>query len=423
MIEHGIYQVVIYIIDILKIYIILRYILELETLFSKRRVLCGMGIIACCLTIQIVLFSERGPLFLYIAITCITSVVIFNDNIFKISSIVFFIDLIMGFLDGGIGTLLTGFFHLNEIVSKSIVGLVSGIVSLLVLLCVVIIIKRNNVLVFRALSLKYFLADFIAVILYTLILLRVLLVTEQKGLEHDIYIISLLIGCCFVARIGIGAYLEGKSKSYKEKNEIQEQYMMMQKKQYEYLVSKDEDTRKLHHDYKQHMEMLSALCEIGNLTEVKNYLHTMRVDNILFQTGIETHNVMVNAILEKYQSEEHIELDVIGHMPAECSVASYDLVVIFSNIMRNAVEAVSLIDTKKIEVELRYNENQIFICEKNACNSNLKKKNGKYISSKQDEIYHGIGLQNIKACVEKYNGFVELGIQENYFKIMIMLYY
>ena len=44
------------------------------------------------------------------------------------------------------------------------------------------------------------------------------------------------------------------------------------------------------------------------------------------------------------------------------------------------------------------------------------------ITNKHDKHSHGIGMQNIKNVVEKYNGIMKINYDDSWFEIIVVLY-
>ena len=64
----------------------------------------------------------------------------------------------------------------------------------------------------------------------------------------------------------------------------------------------------------------------------------------------------------------------------------------------------------------------LFINIQNSYNGTLNKRNEIYLTTKTDKTNHGIGLQNVKRVVKKYDGSIEISDKDNIFDIKIVLY-
>lgn len=88
---------------------------------------------------------------------------------------------------------------------------------------------------------------------------------------------------------------------------------------------------------------------------------------------------------------------------------------IISNLLNNAIEACEKIqdDKRIIEFEIAGYNSQIFI---SVCNSydmeSIINQKQKFITTKEDKLNHGIGLENVRRTVKKYDGDMRI-FQEN----------
>ena len=97
--------------------------------------------------------------------------------------------------------------------------------------------------------------------------------------------------------------------------------------------------------------------------------------------------------------------------------------VIFGNALDNAIEACSRIERgdKKINIILSYSNNNLVCKITNTTNGNVLKHENRFITSKIDTEYHGLGLNNIERSVKRYNGAVELEHIDDTFVLMFIL--
>ena len=97
----------------------------------------------------------------------------------------------------------------------------------------------------------------------------------------------------------------------------------------------------------------------------------------------------------------------------------HELCVIFSNIMNNAIEACESGDEIKL-VCYPYND-VLCILQKNPLHRELKYENGKLVTTKEEKELHGHGLENIKTVIKKYNGHMDIRVEDGYFNVELIL--
>lgn len=420
----NMYQLIMFVFDFLKIAILLRIVFGYEVLFKKSKT------IGCCITIllgagiQYFLFRGRGPLLFYILILCVGMILIFSGEKIRIILIVMSATNIIGIFDSAIKTILTYIIHEETPAVIVLIEVMSNLFSLF-LLCIIVGVwkRRKKSALLCNLQTKQIIYYFGVIMLVSLLFSTLGVYLEKYQVNTLILdLISLLFVCCIILLINVIVYLWMKKDYYQKIGELNHKIILMQKQQYEYLAMKEEDTKRLRHDYKHHMDALLMLCQQADLKKVISYLQTLQVNNnAIYHEQIETHHVLLNSILRRFESESEVNLEVVGHMPFNCYIDAYDIVVIFFNVLENASEAVRKVEDKKIYVELRYNEEQIFIVERNGCERNPKMKDD-ILTGKKDKKNHGFGVKNIRKSVERYNGIVEIEKSAEEYQISIMLY-
>ena len=82
-----------------------------------------------------------------------------------------------------------------------------------------------------------------------------------------------------------------------------------------------------------------------------------------------------------------------------------DLTALLDNLLENAVEAAKSTAEKRIDLFVENkNEHYIIVKVKNSCDAPPTQKGNRFISSKPNKNYHGIGIKSIKRIAQKYDG-------------------
>ncbi|MBQ8260817.1 MAG: GHKL domain-containing protein [Lachnospiraceae bacterium] len=208
----------------------------------------------------------------------------------------------------------------------------------------------------------------------------------------------------------------------KEKELIARKYLNEQSEHYEYLKKREHETKKFRHDLLNHMKILISFAEQEKYDELSRYLNSMQEKTANFGTKITVRNGIVDAILNQYSvkaKKENINMRVKGTFPSHCKIEDYDLCTIFSNVLSNAFEAAEKTEERNVFVDCRYNEDKLAVVIRNSC-SNAEEKIG-LKTTKEDKNYHGFGMENIKECVDKYDGYMDITIEDGMFVLRIML--
>jgi len=86
--------------------------------------------------------------------------------------------------------------------------------------------------------------------------------------------------------------------------------------------------------------------------------------------------------------------------------------------MKNAIEACENIDEindRKILLEMKSYNEQLFLTIRNRAKGEVLKENNHLISTKADTNHHGIGSRNVFSAVQKYDGDVQYLFQNGWF--------
>lgn len=193
----------------------------------------------------------------------------------------------------------------------------------------------------------------------------------------------------------------------KEAWEIAEHHYAMQQEYYDQLRSQQEETRALWHDISKYLRASQAESSGDALDQVQQML-----DSITCVVDVD--NKIVSVILNEYlqtakNAKIQLELDV--QVPPELFVTAADLYVLIGNTLDNAIEACTELpeERRKIHLTLRTHNSILFYEISNPFDpSHDHRSRGKY---------HGFGLKNVKKCVDKYSGKMDIQKDTDIFQL------
>lgn len=234
---------------------------------------------------------------------------------------------------------------------------------------------------------------------------------EKKGVTYiAIFALSILFQIVCITLI----FLFYSREQYKKLNQLREEYNEKQIDYYKTLLNQEEDTRKFRHDIGNHLICIGELLDTGKLSDLKSYIqdihHSLEKIASIYDTG----NDIINAILNYYAKkgmEEHIRIQVKGRIMQELNIPMMHLSTLVSNLMSNAYEAASRVNSdleKVILVELRSGSKYLEIIVKNPATTNRVRITERAMTTKADKRNHGFGIQNIKEVLAKYDGELQL---------------
>lgn len=143
---------------------------------------------------------------------------------------------------------------------------------------------------------------------------------------------------------------------------------------------------------------------------------------------VDTGNIGMDAILNRKLKEAELEdliIDFEHQVNGKIKIADVDLNTVIGNLMDNAMEAVRQmeLEKRKIILRIRADETTFFL---EICNSyqgtRPKNRKDEYLTQKNDRLFHGLGLLQVKRAVHKYGGETVICDKNNYFDVKLLLY-
>ncbi len=165
--------------------------------------------------------------------------------------------------------------------------------------------------------------------------------------------------------------------------------------------------RKQEHEYKNKIMVIESMIRERKIEELEDYICKWEKSPENRLGFFDTNHVLINAILNtKYQEarEKGITFVLKVNDLSDICIDDEDIVIILSNLLNNAIEACEQCEKKVIKIKFTKENGQIFISVINTYKEKLVISEGEYQTTKGDSLAHGIGIQNIKETVSKYNG-------------------
>jgi two-component system sensor histidine kinase AgrC len=213
-----------------------------------------------------------------------------------------------------------------------------------------------------------------------------------------------------------------------EKLELRsENYQLsLQTIQYQYINDRIEQTRRMRHDLRHFLSTTEMLANSGEWEQLRRFISDAKESSDLGEPLFFCKNTAVNAVLSYYYPKMKscgIASDIHVDIPKEPGVTSSDLSILLSNLTENAVEACShqaaTARSLSIHAAMR-GENVLMLTVSNSYEIEPQKNaRGVFLSSKHQGL--GIGLESVRAIVEKYKGRCSIEAKDKKFTVRIML--
>lgn len=233
---------------------------------------------------------------------------------------------------------------------------------------------------------------------------------KPESPEAVIFLMSLNILLYFSALIIAFILFAQRSENtyYKELLDANTNYLRAQTQYYEEIEKSDTEIRKIRHDMKNNLTVLSLLLENGDHDRMKSYLAELDASVQAADKGIRSGNSISDAILfdKKHKAEEAGCLLTIDGVFTFTGMSAIDTCAILGNLLDNAIEAVSSLPPEKRRINLSFSrtDNYFIISQSNAGPKLMISDNNIISTSKNDKKNHGFGLLNLKEAVAHYQG-------------------
>lgn len=188
---------------------------------------------------------------------------------------------------------------------------------------------------------------------------------------------------------------QNQIESSKVKIELQKRYLDL-------ISDRQKDTDAIWHDITKHIKVIKSLLASGNKTDAENYINEL-TDNLKQTTQVvRTRYPVLSALL----TEQKIRAKNLGVafnlellLESNINISPVDLCVVLGNLFDNAFDAcVSITDEDPyVTAEIISKSKMVLIKISNNYNANHSKHS-------DDGKKHGIGMNNVKSIIRKYDG-------------------
>lgn len=238
-----------------------------------------------------------------------------------------------------------------------------------------------------------------------------------------------LLGLCIICIINIGTYYmyEKVYDAYKEKMKkvVLEKQIVMYQNQFEIIHASRQEMKQLRHDMKNHLLLMESYLQKEKYAEAQEYIGKMVQRATLLKEYANTGNDELDSILNYHLERAenlHCETVIEIEVPEERFMSDFDLNMLLSNLMDNAVEALERTEERVLAIRIKYIKRVLYISLHNSYDGKVKREENKLLTTKIKKEGHGIGMTCIRSIVEKYQGEMTVQTVEDMFKVDIILY-
>ncbi|MDE7202284.1 MAG: GHKL domain-containing protein [Lachnospiraceae bacterium] len=221
-----------------------------------------------------------------------------------------------------------------------------------------------------------------------------------------------------------------RNAELREQNRLYAQQLDLCSQQAEERESLYLEIRRIRHDLKNHLSGLLGMVQTGQNSEAEKYIKQMLDVGAGDRPEEVSHsgNIVVDSLINHAYAaaqKNNIQFNVNVLVPASLPFESGHLAIVLGNLLENALEACQdILDGKKfIRLDISYTKDVFQLCIKNNYQTKRKKDNiGHYLTTKDDTIYHGLGLSSINHAVINYQGQMDITDNDNIFQVIVVMY-
>lgn len=354
--------------------------------------------LSLCLFIAIVMILYRGT----IINRLITTAVFFIIGMLAETLAQYLIELIVGV-------------SYNEITVDS--QTLFAPLSMAIVIIILLYTKKVHKKQLADIPLKYLIPTMLTPIVSLIIILiadKIIALSDGQGEKLILPLVLMLLYVSFITFDFIESY------SNKIKLDAAQEIIEKDRENYKILEENERELRALRHDIRKHMQIIRNLKDEkkdGIDKDIEGFVddlqHTVNKITSVSYTG----NEMLDSILNikgRRAKALNIKYFVKSNISADIKIRDMDLSTILCNALDNAIEgAVNTSEASIVNYIEADDKNIKFLIENTA--NNVHFVDGKIGTTKRDKKNHGKGMDNIRLCVDKYDGTVTFDYDEGIF--------
>lgn len=236
----------------------------------------------------------------------------------------------------------------------------------------------------------------------------------------------------FIQQVGMREEYQQKATQLEKVNLEQKNHLLLdqlnqQLYHYERLREIHSKIRSIKHDMKNHCFALNELLDKGHIADAQEYLSHLYSELITTKDNIYyTGNPIFDAVLTDKSikaKQKQIAFTAQLSLRENLNISNMDWCILLGNILDNAIEACERLteSEKTISIQAQSYKNVLNIVVKNTALPPQLRNDGFYRTSKLYKDEHGLGLSNVTAVTEKYDGVLQTDYSSGYFTLKLML--
>ena len=251
--------------------------------------------------------------------------------------------------------------------------------------------------------------------------------SEQKVLPLDEDLVGTWIILSMVLMFAILFYRVNRQREMEsEIARLKQEQAEIVERDYQALRRTYEGNAKLYHDLHNHIEAIYQCLLQGDTEEAARYCEDLRTPvreiSQTVWTGDKALDYLISSKLALAE-QEHIKTKVNIEYPHNTNIRSVDLTTILGNLLDNALEAAQAAPDglRFLNLTIRRINAMLIIKVENGYGHDLKREDGKLLTTKSDRAFHGWGLKSVQTAADRYDGTISTDDKDGIFQSVVTL--
>jgi len=231
---------------------------------------------------------------------------------------------------------------------------------------------------------------------------------------HTVQICMIIFAFALIAELTYIIYIYYEKTHYSIVTNFTKEYLEIEKKHFEELKEKEEDTRRFRHDINAHLSTISAYLNNQNYETLHKYMNSINKQFATLKPAYTTGSTIVDSTLNSKAdtfTDNNIKVNIDGNLAILNRIDDFDVCTIFSNAISNAIEANCTIEDcakRWINIKVRSTEKYVALEFSNPVTKNVTIKRNHVKTSKADKKNHGYGLIQIEQVIKNHDGYYKI---------------
>lgn len=280
--------------------------------------------------------------------------------------------------------------------------------------------EMDNKLLLCALLLPFTTLEVYSALLYSGLMIRISGTSEMM----------LTVGCVFLLLSNIMVFMiyEYVFRLNEEKQtlEIISLKTDMEKKYYDRMEQVNTEQGNYMHDLKILLKTIGNLAVQDQNEEIKSVIQDMEIRIGEMEEEFYCRNKILNTVLcEKKRGalDNNVKCNAYVEPGIKLNfIQDIDTIIIMGNLIDNAIEAAKKVEEGYVDIKIFNTQKGHFLMIRveNKFNGVIVGNEKRFYSTKKDKEKHGVGLTNVKHCIDKYGGILQIDITEEIFTASVI---